>query len=122
MKIKYMLNSNNTIRSYWFSNDPTAIEIGDDIPRIGVDQVIGGSFVRASDAEYDAYLGRINDGKRQARYERNVVSKIRARYTQDQELAILRQRDEKQDEYAEYYAFCEACKKQAKQEAADGGN
>lgn len=119
MKIKYMLNSNNTIRSYWFSNDPTAIEIGDDVPRIGVDQVIGGSFVRASDAEYAAYLERIRAGKRQEQYERAVVSKIRAHYTQDQELAILRQRDEKRDEYDEYYAFCEACKQAAKRETVN---
>lgn len=119
MRIKCILNSNNTVRSYWFSSDPTAIEIGDDVPRIGVDQVIDGNFVRASDAEYAAYLERISASKRQERYERNVVSKIRTRYTQDQELAILRQRDEKRDEYDEYYAFCEACKQAAKREMGD---
>lgn len=35
---------------------------------------------------------------------------IRERYTASQEFAILRQRDEKPEEYAEYYAYCEECK------------
>lgn len=43
-------------------------------------------------------------------YEEAVNDEIRKRYTVSQELAILRQRDEKPDEYAEYYAYCEACK------------
>lgn len=52
----------------------------------------------------------------QARYENLVEIKIRLRYTLSQELAILRQRDSKQDEYAIYYAYCEQCKSEAKQE------
>lgn len=50
----------------------------------------------------------------QARYENLVESKIRQRYTLSQELAILRQRDSKQDEYQEYFNYCEACKTEAK--------
>lgn len=49
-------------------------------------------------------------------YENLVESKIRERYTLSQELAILRQRDSKQDEYAIYYAYCEQCKIEAKSE------
>ena len=52
----------------------------------------------------------------QQRYENLVESKIRQRYTLSQELAILRQRDTKQDEYAIYYAYCEQCKTEAKNE------
>ena len=52
----------------------------------------------------------------QQRYENLVESKIRARYTLSQELAILRQRDTKQDEYQEYFNYCEACKAEAKTE------
>lgn len=52
----------------------------------------------------------------QQRYENLVESKIRARYTLSQELAILRQRDTKQDEYQEYFNYCEACKAEAKAE------
>ena len=49
-------------------------------------------------------------------YEELVVQKIRERYTIDDELAILRQRDVKQDEFAEYNDFCEQCKAEARNE------
>ena len=39
-----------------------------------------------------------------------VDDEIRKRYTVSQEFAILRQRDEKPEEYAAYYAYCEECK------------
>ena len=54
--------------------------------------------------------------RKQADYEVLVENKIRQRYTLSQELAILRQRDTKQDEYAIYYAYCEQCKIEAKSE------
>lgn len=54
--------------------------------------------------------------RKQIDYGRLVDSKIRERYTLSQELAILRQRDTKQDEYAIYYAYCEQCKIEAKSE------
>ena len=49
-------------------------------------------------------------------YEERVVEKIRARYSVDDELALLRQRDVKPDEFAEYNAYCEACKAEARAE------
>ena len=49
-------------------------------------------------------------------YEELVVQKIRERYTIDDELAILRQRETKPDEFAEYNDFCEQCKAEAKNE------
>ena len=48
-------------------------------------------------------------------YEQLVVSKIREKYSIDQELAILRQRDTKPQEFAEYDAFVEQCKVEAKE-------
>ena len=48
-------------------------------------------------------------------YDDAVNQKIRQRYTESQEFAILRQRDEKPDEFAEYYAYCEECKARAKE-------
>lgn len=47
-------------------------------------------------------------------YDEMVNLKIRQRYTESQEFAILRQRDEKPDEFAEYYAYCEECKESVK--------
>ena len=50
-------------------------------------------------------------------YEGIVISKIRERYSIDAELSILRQREEKPEEYAEYFAYCEQCKREAKEMA-----
>lgn len=47
-------------------------------------------------------------------YKERVESLIRERYSVADELGILRQRDTKPQEFAEYNAFAEACKAQAK--------
>jgi hypothetical protein len=43
-------------------------------------------------------------------YEQRVVNRIRERYSVDDELAILRQRDSKPEEFAEYNDFVEKVK------------
>lgn len=50
-----------------------------------------------------------------AKYEALIVSKIREKYSLNQELAILRQRDAKPEEFAEYNVFVEEIKKDVKQ-------
>ena len=47
-------------------------------------------------------------------YEQKVVFLIRDKYSLDDELAILRQRDIKPEEFAEYNAYCEECKLKVK--------
>ena len=47
-------------------------------------------------------------------YEEAVEAEIAKHYTIKQELAIQRQKEEKPQEYAEYYAYCEACKEYVK--------
>lgn len=47
-------------------------------------------------------------------YGNQVNDLIRRRYSLSEELAILRQKDEKPDEYRAYFAFCEECKAKAK--------
>lgn len=49
-------------------------------------------------------------------YENLIIRKIRAKYTVNQELAILRQRDAKPAEFAEYDAYVERCKAEVKEE------
>lgn len=49
-------------------------------------------------------------------YDERVNERIRTRYSLSQELAVLRQRDSKPEEYAAYNAFCEACKAAVKAE------
>lgn len=48
------------------------------------------------------------------RYRRIVNERIRHRYDLDAELAILRQRDDKPEEFAAYSAYAEECKAEAK--------
>lgn len=50
----------------------------------------------------------------EAVYKSRVVALIRARYDQDDENAILRQRDTKPGEFAAYNAYVEDCKAEAK--------
>ena len=45
-------------------------------------------------------------------YEQRVVNRIREVYSIDDELAILRQRDSKPEEFAEYNAFVEKVKEE----------
>ena len=47
-------------------------------------------------------------------YENKVVALIRKKYNVNQELAILRQRDTKPLEFAEYNEYVEQCKEQVK--------
>lgn len=51
----------------------------------------------------------------QPTYEEQVVELIRLRYDMNAELAILRQRDSKPEEFAEYNAYCEECKRKIKE-------
>ena len=48
-------------------------------------------------------------------YAEAVNAEIRKRYTESAEFAILRQKDEKPEEYAEHYAYCEDCKQTVKE-------
>ena len=43
-------------------------------------------------------------------YDEAVNAEIRKRYSESQEFALLRQRDDKPTEFAEYNAYCEVCK------------
>ena len=49
-------------------------------------------------------------------YESKIVALIRKKYNINQELAILRQRDAKPQEFAEYNEYVEQCKEQVKNE------
>ena len=55
-------------------------------------------------------------------YQERVVARIRAVYSVDDELAILRQRDTKPEEFAEYNAFVEKIKAEEKAGGVTDGN
>lgn len=54
--------------------------------------------------------------RKQQKYEDRVVELLRKKYTLNQELAILRQRNEKPEEYQAYHDYAEQCKATAKRE------
>lgn len=54
-------------------------------------------------------------------YNEKVNSLIRERYSLSEELAILRQRDSKPDEFDEYFRFAEECKAKARPESGISG-
>ena len=60
-----------------------------------------GSYVEINDIKFEQPI---------IPYEQRVVNRIRERYSVDDELAILRQRDTKPEEFAEYNAFVENIK------------
>jgi hypothetical protein len=55
-------------------------------------------------------------------YDEAVNTEIRKRYSESQEFAILRQKEEKPDEYAEYFSYCEECKSYVKSKKEEYGN
>lgn len=59
---------------------------------------------------------QVAEGTRAKVYGKLVTDKIRRRYSLNEELAILRQRDEKPEEFAAYNAYAEQCKAEAKAE------
>lgn len=53
---------------------------------------------------------------KEQQYKWRVVELIRQRYDADDEMALLRQRETKAEEFAAYNTYCEDCKAQAYQE------
>jgi hypothetical protein len=51
-------------------------------------------------------------------YDSAVDAEIRKRYSVSQEFSILRQEEEKPEEYAEYFSYCESCKAYVKEKQA----
>ena len=60
-------------------------------------------------------LAKLN-GTLENDYAKRVNKLIRHKYSISAELAILRQRDTKPEEFAAYNAYVEECKKKAKEE------
>lgn len=64
----------------------------------------------------------VKNGTIKRLYADLVNQKIRLRYATSDELALIRQRDEKPDEFAEYNAYVEECKAEARAELDLGGD
>ncbi len=69
-----------------------------------------GIFRKATSAEI-----RAREAEPAVSYKERVVARIRERYSLDDELAILRQRDTKPEEFLEYDAFVEKIKEEERE-------
>lgn len=69
---------------------------------------------------YIPYSEEELEAKRVKAYEDLVESLIRQKYTISNELAILRQKDDKPEEFQEYYAYAEQCKVKAREKINAG--
>lgn len=79
------------------------IAVDADVKDAKFEDIIDGVFSR-----------RLYDERKQREYENYIETLIREQYTLGQELAILRQRDTKQQEFEAYNTFVENCKNVAK--------
>ena len=81
--------------------------------------LISNGFIEMTESEIEKYL---EDKKKKEEYKNNpivsyenkIVALIRKKYNVNQELAILRQRDTKPEEFAEYNEYVEQCKSKVK--------
>ena len=65
---------------------------------------------------WEAYVPPVpSESEANYTYEELVEMFIRERYSVSDELALLRQRDVKKEEFDAYFAFCEECKARAKE-------
>lgn len=65
----------------------------------------------AVEQEMKAYWRKVD-------YSDAVDAQIRRRYSVSQEFALLRQREQKPEEYRLYYDYCEECKTYVKEQMA----
>lgn len=83
---------------------------------------VNGQYVEMTPAEIAESNAAIEEIEREywlgTSYDDLVNTEIRKKYTASQEFAILRQRDDKPDEYSAYYWHCEWCKSYVKEQLA----
>ena len=76
---------------------------------------IGADFNEDFTFNVEKYNAR-KEKEKSVEYENKIVSLIRERYNVNQELAILRQKITKPEEYQTYYNYVEECKAKVKAE------
>lgn len=90
--------------------NPVENPIFQDVPEdVDITDFVNGYF---SQSNYDERKKNLE----YKRYKNLVRSLIREKYDEDDEFAILRQKDEKPEEFERYNAYAEECKEKAKGE------
>lgn len=64
--------------------------------------------------DYTPKIKALLEEKKEPSYKDKIIHAIREKYSIDDELAILRQRDSKPEEFEEYFEFVENVKKELK--------
>lgn len=77
--------------------------------------IVDGKYI-FSESRYNTRIIAEKETVNNLEYKTKIDKLIRQRYSVSDEIAILRQRESKPEEYAEYNAYCEECKAQAKRE------
>ncbi|MBQ9846568.1 MAG: hypothetical protein IJO58_02460 [Clostridia bacterium] len=72
---------------------------------------LNGEMVEMTEQE----IAEMNEPALLLTYEQRIVLRIREKYSVDDELAILRQRDTKPDEFAAYNDFVEGIKREERE-------
>lgn len=103
---------------YWkqgFYDEPVegSVEITDERWLELIDGQAAGKLI-TEDEQGRPVLTEYQDSVPMPTYEQRVQQSIRERYSVADELAILRQRDTKPDEFTAYFEYAEQCKAQAK--------
>lgn len=74
----------------------------------------GKTYVPPTDDQLFMLGYTYKDTSRELSYEDTVAALIRKKYSINDELAILRQKEVKPEEFEEYNLYCEECKSKAK--------
>lgn len=93
-ELTYVMKENRIIQTW--------VEKEDFVPEMEEEYIDTGVEAQPSEASQEEMLKSI------------IIGKIRKRYSIDDEIAILRQRDSKPEEFQEYYNYAEQCKTEAK--------
>lgn len=101
--------------NYQIAIVPDEIDIGE-ITYTDFD-IVDGKYI-FNESRYNNRITAEKEYVKNLEYKTKIDKLIRQRYSINDEIAILRQRECKPEEYAEYNAYCEQCKAQAKSELA----
>lgn len=81
-----------------------------------------GKYIELSEEEVKLIEQESKEYIQKFTYDEAVNLKIRERYTESQEFSLLRQRDEKPEEFQKYYDYCEECKNCIKKSLVELGD
>lgn len=98
------------------------VSVDDDVP---TNELVASDFKQTKDgwqfdrAAYETRTRQVCAERARAQYVRDVQLRIRAAYSLEEELSVLRRRDSDPERFCAYNAYCEECKRAAKARLAE---